>query len=44
MLGARAASTEPAQKMATPASITFLRPKTSPREPAASMRLAKARA
>jgi hypothetical protein len=37
---ARAATTEPPQKMATPASITRLRPRMSPSIPAASMKLA----
>ena len=35
--GARAASTEPAQKMPTPASMTFLRPNSSATMPKASM-------
>jgi hypothetical protein len=35
---------EPAQKIATPISITFLRPKLSPNEPHINMRLAKASA
>ena len=37
MFGARAASTEPPQKMATPISITRLRPNSSPTMPNASM-------
>ena len=44
VVGATAAITEPAQKTATPVSITFLRPKRSPMVPKLSMRLAKVRA
>ncbi len=44
VVGATAAMTEPAQNTATPASITFLRPKRSPTVPKLSIRLAKARA
>ncbi len=36
-LGARAHSTEPAQKTPAPASMTFLRPSSSPIIPQASM-------
>ncbi len=43
-LPAIAATTEPAQKMATPASMIFFRPRMSPSIPAASMKLAKVRA
>ena len=43
-LPASAAMTEPAQKMATPASMTRFRPRMSPSIPAASMKLAKVRA
>jgi hypothetical protein len=39
-LPARAAMTEPPQKMATPTSMTRLRPKMSPSIPATSMKLA----
>ena len=38
---ASAATTDPAQKIATPASMTRLRPRMSPSIPAASMKLAK---
>jgi len=41
---ANAAMTEPPQKMATPTSITRLRPKMSPSIPATSMKLAKVNA
>ena len=41
---ASAATTEPPQKMATPTSITRLRPRMSPSMPATSMKLAKVRA
>ncbi len=43
-LEARAATTDPTQKMATPASMMRLRPRMSPNIPAASMKLAKVRA
>ena len=43
-LGASADSTEPAQNTPTPASMTFLRPSSSPIIPQASMRLANVRA
>jgi hypothetical protein len=43
-LGARAHSTEPAQNTPAPASMTFLRPSSSPIIPQASMMLAKGRA
>ena len=43
-LPAKAAMTEPAQKMATPASMIRFRPRMSPSIPAASMKLAKVRA
>jgi hypothetical protein len=39
--GASAARADPAQKTATPASMTFLRPKRSPSVPKVSMKLAK---
>ena len=41
-LGASAATTEPAQKIATPASITFFRPNRSPSVPPVSMSAANA--
>ena len=41
---ATAPTTEPTQNTATPASITFLRPKRSPSVPMVSMRLANTRA
>ena len=44
VVGATAAITEPAQKTATPASMTFLRPKRSPIVPKLSMSPAKVRA
>src|ERR1700677_173770 len=44
VFGARAATIEPAQNTATPASITFLRPSRSPTVPKLSMRPAKVRA
>ncbi len=40
-LVARAATTEPAQKTATPASMMRFRPRMSPSIPAASMKAAK---
>ena len=40
-VGGQAATTEPAQKTATPASMTFLRPRMSPRVPPANMKAAK---
>ena len=40
--GASAATIEPAQKMATPASITFFRPSRSPSVPPVSMSAANA--
>ncbi len=43
-LGASAHSTEPAQKTPAPASMTFLRPSSSPIMPQAIMMLAKVRA
>ncbi len=43
-LGARAQTTEPAQKTPAPASMTFLRPSSSPIIPQASMIAANARA
>ena len=42
--GASADTAEPAQNTATPANMTFLRPKRSPRVPNVSMKLAKTRA
>ena len=42
VLGASAATTEPAQKIATPASITFLRPNRSPSVPPVSISAANA--
>ena len=44
VLGARAPNTEPPTNTTTPASITRLRPKRSPRVPKASMRLANTKA
>ncbi len=41
---ANAATTDPTQKMATPASMMRFRPRMSPSIPAASMKLAKVRA
>ena len=41
---ASAATTDPAQKIATPASMIRLRPRMSPSMPAASMKLAKVNA
>ena len=40
VVGATAATTDPAQKTATPASITFFRPNRSPSVPPVSMRAA----
>ena len=43
-LPANAATTDPAQKIATPASMMRLRPRMSPSIPATSMKLAKVNA